>query len=266
MKQNKRTRRVVLSVALAGVIGLSVAGTTSASAEDTAKSADHLTKAAAKPLAPVTLRQGSRGEIVKTLQGQLTQHGHRVAVDGTFGPATTAAVKDFQSEHNLTVDGAVGQKTWQALNAAPSARPSSSPSRELTHSQAVARLKAADIPFSSSGRCTEKYKRGCTSFQGVREGTLNLVLDLKQRSTCDFVITGAAEKYPHSTSGLRTHEHGYKIDIRPNACLNTFIRDHMAPGKPRGKNNDPRWTGRNAEYVLELHGRRGEHWDITYLG
>ncbi|MFB0627743.1 peptidoglycan-binding protein [Streptomyces sp. AB3(2024)] len=266
MKQNKRTTRVVLSVALAGVIGLSVAGTTNASAEDTVKSGDRLTEAAAKPLAPLTLRQGSRGEAVRTLQGRLTEHGHPVAVDGVFGPTTTAAVKDFQNEHRLTADGAAGQKTRQALNAAPSARTGGSPSRELTHSQAVARLKAADIPFRSSGHCIDKYKRGCTSFQGVREGTLNLVLDLKQRSKCDFVITGAAEKYPHSTSGPRTHEHGYKIDIRPNACLNSFIRNHMAPGKPRGKNNDPRWTGRNAEYVLELHGRRGEHWDITYLG
>jgi peptidoglycan hydrolase-like protein with peptidoglycan-binding domain len=36
-------------------------------------------------------------------------------VDGVFGTDTRAAVKRFQSNHHLQVDGQVGVKTWPAL-------------------------------------------------------------------------------------------------------------------------------------------------------
>lgn len=36
-------------------------------------------------------------------------------VDGIFGPNTEAAVRDFQQNENLSVDGIVGKQTWTAL-------------------------------------------------------------------------------------------------------------------------------------------------------
>jgi peptidoglycan hydrolase-like protein with peptidoglycan-binding domain len=36
-------------------------------------------------------------------------------VDGIFGPKTEAAVRDFQHNENLAVDGIVGKQTWTAL-------------------------------------------------------------------------------------------------------------------------------------------------------
>lgn len=38
-----------------------------------------------------------------------------LVVDGIFGPKTEAAVRAFQSDENLTVDGIVGRNTWTAL-------------------------------------------------------------------------------------------------------------------------------------------------------
>ncbi|WP_415644762.1 N-acetylmuramoyl-L-alanine amidase [Stackebrandtia soli] len=59
-----------------------------------------------------TLRQGSTGENVRTLQYLLRQRGQTVVVDGSFGPATDTAVRALQTSLNLTVDGVVGPKTW----------------------------------------------------------------------------------------------------------------------------------------------------------
>lgn len=58
----------------------------------------------------ITLKLGSKGEDVKTLQKKLDCN-----VDGIFGNITEEAVKDFQRKNNLTVDGVVGDKTWAAL-------------------------------------------------------------------------------------------------------------------------------------------------------
>ena len=65
------------------------------------------------------------GAAVTTLQRMLDNWQPAVktypvlAVDGTFGPATEAAVKAFQAARNLAVDGVAGPATWAAVLASP---------------------------------------------------------------------------------------------------------------------------------------------------
>ncbi|GAB3714499.1 peptidoglycan-binding protein [Mariniluteicoccus flavus] len=61
------------------------------------------------------LSSGAKGDRVKALQATLNDHGAKIAVDGSFGPATTAAAKSFQKSRGLTADGIVGPATWDAL-------------------------------------------------------------------------------------------------------------------------------------------------------
>jgi peptidoglycan hydrolase-like protein with peptidoglycan-binding domain len=63
---------------------------------------------------PLT-RQGDQQHPVETLQYLLRARGHSVTVDGIFGPLTDAAVRAFQQEKHLLVDGIVGPQTWPAL-------------------------------------------------------------------------------------------------------------------------------------------------------
>lgn len=63
-----------------------------------------------------TLRYGSRGADVTYLQQRLTAKGYGViVVDGIFGIKSLEAVKAFQTDYGLSVDGIVGAKTWAAL-------------------------------------------------------------------------------------------------------------------------------------------------------
>lgn len=61
------------------------------------------------------LRNGSTGGAVKIAQGLLNAKGYPLVADGIFGPLTDGAVRRFQSNNGLQVDGVVGPQTWGAL-------------------------------------------------------------------------------------------------------------------------------------------------------
>lgn len=69
-------------------------------------------------------RQVTANDMVKVLQQLLNKAdlhppvgGFPLTVDGFFGALTEAAVKDYQAQCCLPVDGIVGSKTWNALGA-----------------------------------------------------------------------------------------------------------------------------------------------------
>lgn len=62
------------------------------------------------------LRRGSESSAVMFLQRLLLSYLYPITnLDGDFGPETERAVRAFQSENGLAVDGIVGRNTWQTL-------------------------------------------------------------------------------------------------------------------------------------------------------
>jgi N-acetylmuramoyl-L-alanine amidase len=61
------------------------------------------------------VRQGMRGNLVFILQAALHIAGYNVTPDGIFGPATQNAVRQFQQDARLTVDGVAGGNTFERL-------------------------------------------------------------------------------------------------------------------------------------------------------
>ena len=71
-----------------------------------------------QPAGKATLRKGSKGDVVRELQTMLLKLGYDLGscgIDGDFGKATEAAVRSFQSDHRLAVDGVAGKNTWAEL-------------------------------------------------------------------------------------------------------------------------------------------------------
>src|SRR2546428_971936 len=60
-------------------------------------------------------RRGDRGRKVDLIQEWLCLNGYRVLIDGSFGPATEFAVRQFQKSARVRQDGTVGPKTFAAL-------------------------------------------------------------------------------------------------------------------------------------------------------
>lgn len=68
------------------------------------------------------LKKGSKGSYVTLLQTKLMNRGYKLpkyGADGSFGNETLTAVKQFQQDWGLKVDGIVGEATWKMLDSSP---------------------------------------------------------------------------------------------------------------------------------------------------
>lgn len=63
-----------------------------------------------------TLSIGSAGSEVFMLQRALSFLNYSLAIDGNFGPGNQAAVRQFQTDHQLVADGIAGPATWAVLD------------------------------------------------------------------------------------------------------------------------------------------------------
>lgn len=64
------------------------------------------------------IKKGSKGATVKALQALLICYGYpcgKYGVDGDFGTGTQTAVRSYQADKGLAVDGIVGKATWGKL-------------------------------------------------------------------------------------------------------------------------------------------------------
>jgi Putative peptidoglycan binding domain/Glycosyl hydrolases family 25 len=78
-------------------------------------------KGAVAPSGDPTISEGASGPPVTKMQNRLNTWGAnpKLVADGAFGPASTAALKAFQGQQHLTVDGICGPSSWNLLNTDP---------------------------------------------------------------------------------------------------------------------------------------------------
>ena len=68
-------------------------------------------------MAQPVIRKGSKGDAVSRAQTNLNLRGYDVGnVDGIFGAKTDRAVRWYQGDRGLTVDGTIGPRTWARLD------------------------------------------------------------------------------------------------------------------------------------------------------
>ena len=69
-----------------------------------------------------TVRRGDKGNAVRSMQTLLLERGYDLGkwgADGDFGAQTEKAVKQFQRDWGLKVDGVCGEQTWKMLMSTP---------------------------------------------------------------------------------------------------------------------------------------------------
>ena len=165
--------------------------------------------AVAPALAAFKLQYGDKDAAVLEMQQALNRLGYGLKADGSFGQATEQAVRAFQRQNGLTVDGVAGERTLALLyaqagtqTAAPTAAPGGSASassgrleRGDTGSEVLALQKALNkLGFSLK----EDGNFG--------SGTLNAVLALQRKYglQADGIVGGKTRALIDSLSGQQT--------------------------------------------------------------
>lgn len=112
------------------------------------------------------LKRGSSGVPIVHMQELLNQNGANLEVDGNFGPKTEAAVKKYQLDKGLTVDGMVGEQTMGALTgggASDSKEPTAPAGK--TPAASVGEAPAASEGFTYDDFSYDEYKQSDTVSQ-----------------------------------------------------------------------------------------------------
>ena len=157
-------------------------------------------------------------------------------------PARRARVRTFVAALSLALVGAVGL---------------AAPASAVSHSSATAQFSAAGITWSSSGNCSNRNNSTCTSFEGIRQATIDGAKTLKSASGCSLNITGGTET-GHS-SGTYSHWNGYKLDFSRTTCLTNWVTSRYTYIGLRGDGAKQYRAASGNIYADE-----GNHWDVLY--
>jgi len=131
------------------------------------------------------------------------------------------------------------------------------PASAVTQASAASQLSAAGITWSSSGGCTTRSNSTCTSFEGIRQTTIDGAITLKRASGCALNITGGTE-VGHA-SGTYSHYNGYKLDFTKTTCLTSYVHTNFTYLGLRGDGYPQYRSGAGNVYADE-----GSHWDVTF--
>lgn len=131
------------------------------------------------------------------------------------------------------------------------------PAGAVTQASAAAQFSAAGIGWTSSGGCTDRYTSTCTSFDGIRQATIDGAITLKRASGCGLTITGGTET--GHAGGTYSHWNGYKLDFSRTACLTSWVHNTYTY---IGQRSDGAAQYRAASG--NVYADEGNHWDVTY--
>jgi peptidoglycan hydrolase-like protein with peptidoglycan-binding domain len=189
----------------------------------------------------MTLAIGSRGSQVRSLQQSLASQGllSQSGVDGVYGNGTAGAVRQFQQQHGLGVDGKAGPQTFQALRHTDSfqAGPSRTPARPAAGTGATGTATTGTRAAGTPPATGERPYQAISRFAQER--------GFQVTSTTGGHHLGAA------------HREGRAADIRTNdhtrAQVNQFIQQARQAGytvfDERGGGNSA-WTGPHVHVQL----------------
>jgi len=153
------------------------------------------------------------GEDTRAIQQALIDLGYKLpnhGADGFFGPETARAVRKFQQDHNLKVDGDPGPETVGKLNSLTNKKGPVDPQKTLDKGEVIVPDK--DLPKTAPAtRGTDKPKQG--AMIAPREP--------KQSAKTNFVDPTEVSRYLKSKKMSGNHRIGILANIQGESSFNS---------------------------------------------
>lgn len=127
----------------------------------------------------------------------------------------------------------------------------------VTHASAASQFSAAGIGWTSSGGCSDPGNSTCTSFEGLRQASVDGAITLKSASGCGLTITGGTET--GHAGGQYSHAAGYKLDFSRTACLTSWVQSTYTYIGQRSDGAALYEAASGNVYADEAN-----HWDVTF--
>jgi len=129
---------------------------------------------------------------------------------------------------------------------------------KMTHSEANNALNAAGISVHSTGSCSVRSNPMCISFDQINSKTINGVITLRRLCNCPITVTGGTEE--GHASGTTSHYNGYKVDVRLDDKINSYITSNFQKIADRGDGAQQYKSSSG-----DIYAKEGSHWDILYI-
>jgi hypothetical protein len=158
-------------------------------------------------------KKGMKGKKVRLIQEWLCLHGYHIVIDGDFGDATDTAVRQFQKENKLGIDGIVGEKTFGKLvlpmtEALKEISPGKKGLGQMVVAYAEQHLKQhpLEVGGQNKGPWVRLYMQGnegsdwpwCAGFVSfvLKQAckSLNVALPIQTSFSCDSLAASAKER------------------------------------------------------------------------
>lgn len=131
------------------------------------------------------------------------------------------------------------------------------PAGAVSQASAESQFRSAGISWTSSGGCTSPSNPTCTSFEGIRQTSIDGAITLKGASGCALTITGGTET--GHAGGTYSHANGYKLDFSRTSCLTSWVHTTYTYIGQRSDGAALYEAASGNVYADE-----GNHWDVTY--
>jgi hypothetical protein len=131
------------------------------------------------------------------------------------------------------------------------------PASAVTQASAESAFRSAGITWTSSGGCSSPSNSTCTSFEGLRQASVDGAVTLKSASGCALTITGGTET--GHAAGTYSHANGYKLDFSRTSCLTSWVHDTYTYIGLRG-DGYPQYQAASGNVYAD----EGSHWDVTF--
>ena len=209
------------------------------------------------------LKTGSSGSEVKKLQEALVAAGYDVGktgADGIFGANTAAAVKQYQKDNGLAVDGIAGKNTLGSLYSTTTKTDTSTGKATSTGTGKVTGTGTGNATGSGTGKATGTGANKTTTNTNTTKDNTKKDNTNKDTANKDVPATNTTTATPQESFTYPSFSYDPYSQSDSVVQANTLLQQHSA-NKPGAYQSQ--WEATIQNYLNQIQNRKDFSYDVN---